>query len=223
MTSADLEADRILKARLMKILPDAGWLSEETRDDPSRLGRERVWVVDPLDGTREFVRRLPEYTISVALVERGVPVLAVVHNPATGELFRAERGCGATLNGKPIRAERSGAGRVVLLASRSEIARGEWAPLEGRAEIRPVGSIAYKLALVAAGRADGTFSTGPKHEWDVAAGVLLVTEAGGRAVDRSGRAHTFNQPDPVVDGIVATAPAAADHVWALFARLDKNT
>ncbi len=219
VTTADLKADSILREGLIEDFPGTGWLSEETRDDYSRLDKELVWVVDPIDGTKEFVSGIPEYAVSVALVEYGLPVLAVVYNPATEELFAAAHGQGAWLNGEAINAEHALAAKPVLLASRSEIRRGEFEPFEPFAEIRPCGSIAYKLALVAAGIADATFSLGPKNEWDIAAGVLLVSESGGNVTNRSGAPFTFNQRSTLVDGIVATTKRALRPVRMLIERV----
>jgi len=219
VTTADLKADSILREGLTEDFPGTGWLSEETRDDYSRLDKELVWVVDPIDGTKEFVSGIPEYAVSVALVEYGLPVLAAVYNPATEELFAAANGQGAWLNGEAINAEHALAAKPVLLASRSEIRRGEFEPFEPFAEIRPCGSIAYKLALVSAGIADATFSLGPKNEWDIAAGVLLVSESGGNVTNRCGAPFTFNQRSTLVDGIVATTKRALRPVKMLIERV----
>ena len=219
VTTADLRADSILRKGLIEDFPGTGWLSEETRDDSGRLDKRLVWVVDPIDGTKEFVGGIPEYAVSVALVEYGLPVLAVVYNPATEEMFVAAKGQGAWLNGEAINAEHALAARPVLLASRSEVKRGEFEPFEPFAEIRPCGSIAYKLALVAAGVADATFSLGPKNEWDIAAGVLLVSEANGQVADTRDKAFTFNQRSTLVDGIVATTKRALQPVRMLIERV----
>ncbi|MHC4727304.1 MAG: 3'(2'),5'-bisphosphate nucleotidase CysQ [Planctomycetota bacterium] len=216
VTTADVKADSILREGLMKDFPGTGWLSEETRDDYSRLDKKMVWIVDPIDGTKEFVSGIPEYAVSVALVEDGLPILATVYNPATKELFAAASGQGAWLNKEVITAERELTAKPLLLASRSEIGRGEFEPFEPFAQIRPCGSIAYKLALVAAGIADATFSLGPKNEWDIAAGVLLVSESGGNVTDRNGAPFTFNQRSTLVDGIVATNKDALEPVRKLI-------
>ena len=205
VTTADLAADRLLHQRLMDAFPDDGWLSEETADAPARLDRRRVWVIDPIDGTKEFIQGLPEFTISVALVVAGQAVLGLVHNPITGELFHALRGGGAFVDGQRAHvSQRAQVNGAQVIASRSEFKRGAFDALQAPLEIVPTGSIAYKLALVAAGRADATWSQRPKHEWDICAGVLLVQEAGGRVTDLDGRFHRFNQPHPEVNGIVAT-------------------
>jgi myo-inositol-1(or 4)-monophosphatase len=203
VTRADREADALLRGRLLRLAP-VGWLSEETADDPARLSRDRLWVVDPLDGTKEFVKGIPEYSVAVALVENGEPLLGVVHNPATGDTFSAARGAGAFRNGRPIRCVEG----KTALASRSETARGEFSPFVDSWDVRSVGSIQLKLALVAAGDAAVTFSRGPKHEWDVCAGALIVAEAGGLATDVYGDPLRYNQAFPKVKGILAGARAA---------------
>jgi myo-inositol-1(or 4)-monophosphatase len=212
VTRADREADALLRAELLRLVPDAAWLSEETVDNPARLGAERVWIVDPLDGTKEFVAGVPEYAVAVALVERGEPVLGVVYNPASDEMCSAARGGGAHWGrGKGERGQGKGAAVVEgrrLLASRSETKRGEFEPFRDAWEVVPVGSIQYKLALVAAGKGAATVSRGPKHEWDVCAGALLVAEAGGRVSGALGGPLTYNQQRPKTAGILAGAPAA---------------
>jgi len=206
VTTADLEADRALRRILLEGAPGSGWLSEETADSPQRLAAEEVWVVDPIDGTKEFILGIPEFAISIGLAARGEVVAGVVYNPARDELFLAERGAGARLNGEAIHVtDRSSLAGARLDASRSECRRGEFEPYSGGFEVREVGSIAYKLARVAAGLADVTWSLGPKNEWDIAAGVLLVEEAGGRATDPEGGAFLFNQPKTKVKGILATS------------------
>ncbi|HXG46804.1 MAG TPA: 3'(2'),5'-bisphosphate nucleotidase CysQ [Methylomirabilota bacterium] len=201
VTRADRESDDILKAALMP-LAQAAWLSEETADSEGRLTARRVWVVDPLDGTKDFIEGIPEYAVAVALVQDEIPVLAVVHNPATGDTFWAERGGGAFRNGRRIHVAEGG----TVLASRSETKYGEFAQFPSW-DVRPVGSIEYKLALVAAGEAAVTWSRGPKHEWDVCAGALIVQEAGGIATELAGTPLRFNQPRPKVRGILAGAPS----------------
>lgn len=204
VTDADLAADKLLHEQLVALLPAAGWLSEETADNADRLKQRRVWVVDPLDGTKEFVMGVPEFSVSVALVDDGEPVLAVVYNPATGELYSALRGHGLTYNGRTAvvsaRARLAGAS---VDASRSEMKRGEFEPFASLVDLNVVGSIAYKLARVAAGQADATWSRGPKHEWDICAGTLLVQEGGGVCVDLDGQPVRFNKSFPKVNGLIA--------------------
>ena len=206
VTSADLEADACIKDLLRMAYPDYGWLSEETADDPTRLGMSSVWIVDPIDGTKEFVEGIPEFVVSIALVEDGVPSVAAMYNPATEDLFLATRGGGSFLNGRRIFCtESQDLQTASMIVSRSETKRGEIAPfLLHLGEIRPVGSVAYKLALVAAGQADLNISVQPKSEWDVCAGDLLVREAGGQMLDLNGKTPIYNQNAQKIDrGLVA--------------------
>ena len=138
-------------------------------------------MVDPLDGTREFVQGIPEFCISIAMVESGIPVAGGICNPATDELILGSRDFGVTYNGQPAKpSQRRELHGALVLASRSETKRGEWKQFESAEfNVRPMGSVAYKLGLVAAGRADLTFTLVPKNEWDVAAGAALVLSAGG--------------------------------------------
>src|ERR1700732_4845424 len=178
VTEADKSVDAVLRKALLR--EGEGWLSEESIDDPSRLEKKRLWIVDPLDGTREFVAGIPEFCVSVAMVEDGIPVAGGICNPATGELFLGSLESGLTYNGKPARAsQRTSLQGALVLASRSEIKRGEWKRFEKAAvKVRPMGSVAYKLALVSAGQADLTFTLTPKHEWDIAGGAAVVSSAG---------------------------------------------
>lgn len=203
VTRADREADALLRARLLALVP-AGWLSEETADAPERLDQRLVWVVDPLDGTKEFIQGIPEYAVAVALVEDGRPILGVVHNPATDEVIWGARGVGVFGGDVPVTVMDG----TTLLASRSELKRGEFEPFQNRWNVVPRGSIQLKLAHVAAGRGAVTLSRGPKHEWDVCAGALLVEEAGGRATALFGDPLVFNQAFPKTHGVLAGAPAA---------------
>lgn len=204
VTEADFASDAFLKEQLLALLPEAGWLSEETVDTPDRLQKEYMWCVDPIDGTKEFIMGVPEFTISVALVEKGEVVLAVILNPDSGELYAAAKGEGFYFNEVLATVtDRNQLTGAIIDASRSERKRGEFDPFEETMEIRTMGSVAYKLARVAAGQCDATWSRGPKYEWDVCAGALLVTEAGGSVTDLSNRPLVFNQAWPKVNGIIA--------------------
>jgi myo-inositol-1(or 4)-monophosphatase len=207
------EADRAVDAALARILPrdGEGWLSEESRDDRSRLSRRRVWAVDPLDGTKEFVEGVPEWCVSVGFVEDGRPVAGGIANPATGEQVLGAVGHGVTYNGRPARmSERRDVEGAVVLASRSEVSRGDWDRYRGAPfTVKPMGSVAYKMALVAAGVADATWTLAPKHEWDVAAGVALVTAAGGHVRTLDGSPLVFNQERPWLSGLAAYPPGLA--------------
>lgn len=205
VTTADLEADDALKTRLHGQFPHYGWLSEETADDGDRLKRERVWIVDPLDGTKEFIKGIPEFVVAIALAEAGVPVLGVTYNPIKEELFCAARGMGCHMDGRPVHVTTTGTlDHARVLASRSETSRGEWRAYEGKVEVRPIGSVAYKLALVAAGLADATFTRTAKSEWDVASGAALIIEAGGHITDIDGTELRFNKPSVKLKGFVAS-------------------
>lgn len=208
-TRADRDSDALLRTRLTALVP-AGWLSEETSDTRERLVASRLWIVDPLDGTKEFVAGLPEYCVAIALIDAGEPTLAVVHNPRTGDVFWAERGRGAFRNSEPIWVREGD----TLLASRTEVGAGEFEPFAADWTVRTVGSIQLKLALVAAGDASATLSRGPKWEWDVSAGALLVAEAGGRVTDVTGAPLRYNQPWPKTRGVLAGAPGAYDRALA---------
>lgn len=219
VTRADRAADQILKRSLLDLHP-CGWLSEESTDDAARLDERFVWVVDPLDGTKEFVMGLPEYSVSVALVENGSVVLGVVHNPVTAETFVAQRGAGAhRIDRAGDRARIRVAEGDLLLASRSELRHGEFDPFEQDWQIEPCGSIAYKLARIAAGEAAATFSRGPKWEWDVCAGALIVAESGGTAHSVLGETLRFNQAFPKVKGILAGASQAAARALATISAM----
>lgn len=205
VTTADVAANEVLRETLMAALPEAGWLSEESADDAARLKQDTIWLVDPIDGTKEFIQGIDEFVTAVALVVKHRVVVAATYNPVRRELFTACQGQGAFCNDQPIRVTGTftlpGA---VALASRSETSRGEWERFRELLTVRPMGSVAYKLAQVAQGRCDVTFSLVPKSEWDIGAGTLLVTEAGGRVTDLQGTAFRFNQRDPLRQGLVAT-------------------
>jgi myo-inositol-1(or 4)-monophosphatase len=215
ITAVDRRISDVLRAQLLR--PGEGWLSEEDLDDQSRLSCDIVWVVDPLDGTREFVDGLPEWCISVGLVEHGVAVAGGTCNPATGEFFLGSAACGVTLNGREVKVtQRNSLRDACVLASRSEYKRGEWKCFEGDGfTVRPMGSVAYKLSLVAAGLADATWTLTPKHEWDVAAGVALVTSAGGRALCIENGVMQFNQGSPLLPGLAASG----SELWPEIAQL----
>jgi myo-inositol-1(or 4)-monophosphatase len=213
VTEADERIDQVLR----ELLPagDEGWLSEETVDDAARLERRRVWVVDPLDGTREFIQGIPEWCISVGLVEEGQAVAGGIYNPSTDQVFLASLETGLTLNGEKAGAShRTSLESAVVLASRSEVRRGEWERFEGGPyEVRPTGSVAFKLACVAAGLVDATWTLVPKNEWDIAAGVALVRAGGGEVYDLSGALPSFNNRSTLKSGLIAHGGKLRDAVW----------
>lgn len=208
VTEADIAVNDMLHDSLRAARPDYGWLSEETEDTPDRLTRDRVFIIDPIDGTRSFAEGSATWAHSIAVAERGVVTAGVVYLPRRGLLYAAASGQGATLNGEPLAS--STAQRLKdadILANRPSMAatfwRGGAAPPFKRA-YRP--SLAYRMAAVAEGRFDGMLTLHPCWEWDVAAGDLILREAGAICTDRTGAPTRFNNPHPKVDGLLAAGP-----------------
>ncbi|MGE3964577.1 MAG: 3'(2'),5'-bisphosphate nucleotidase CysQ [Planctomycetota bacterium] len=216
VTVVDRAVNDVLRDSLP--LPGEGWLSEETVDDPARLAARRVWIVDPIDGTRELIAGIPEWCVSVGLVDHGEAIAGGILNPSTGEVFTGGPGVGLWRNGQRIPARRMPPPEsATVLASRSETGRGEWRRFEHAPfKIRVVGSAAYKLALVAAGVADATWTLVPKSEWDVAGGVALLLASGVEVVDRFGGPIRFNQPTPRVTGLIAIPEWRATAAWGAW-------
>jgi len=213
VTSADLAVNQILQSRLLAIFPRDGWLSEESSDGPARLQKTRVWVIDPIDGTKAFIMGEPEFSISAALVEEGRPVVAAIFNPSTDELFAAMRGGGLRLNHKPISPQERGRDQEPVIALIPwEHHLGRFKSLESHTTSRPMHSIAWALALAASGRIHAVATFESENEWDVAAGALLIEEAGGTLHDGGGQALGFNRPEPRYQGIVATGPHCPDPI-----------
>ncbi|HEY0270614.1 MAG TPA: 3'(2'),5'-bisphosphate nucleotidase CysQ [Sphingomonas sp.] len=197
----DIAVDVLLRERLHTIDPEAGWLSEESPDTADRLARERVWVVDPIDGTRDFLRGRPGWAVSVALVEAGRPLLAVLDAPARGEVWLAEAGHGATRNG------------TALTVTPRAILAGARVPTEALSKrdadlvaVSKPNSIALRMAMVAAGEADLVATLRWSHEWDVAAATLIASEAGVTVSDAFGAPLAFNTPNAEAFGLLVTAP-----------------
>lgn len=215
VTEADRAVDAVLREQLLR--DTEGWLSEETADNPLRLEKSRVWIVDPLDGTREFVQGLPEFCVSIGLAENGKPVAGGIYNPATKETFLGAIDSGVLYNGQPAQpSQRRTLEGAVILASRSEVKRGEWKSFEGQNfKVRPMGSVAYKLALVSAGLADVTFTLTPKNEWDVVAGAALVLSAGGFVATLEKTELVANRRNPLLSGLLASGPYLKEQVVTL--------
>lgn len=199
--AVDLEVDRFLHARLGALLPDAGWLSEETADDPRRLDHARVWVVDPIDGTRDYVRGRDGWAISIALVEDGEPMIGVLDAPSRQDRWRAEVGKGAWRNGAPIRAATRGS----LVGARVPAEALAKADRDTFVAVAKPNSIALRIAMVAAGEADLVATLRWGAEWDVAAAALIAREAGASVSDALGAPLAFNRPRPRVFGVLASA------------------
>ena len=204
VTMADLEANRKIREIILGRFPEDGWLSEEDKDNSNRLKTSRVWVVDPIDGTKEFIQGVPQFAVSIGLVVGGRPVLGVVYNPAEEKFFFAIKGEGARLNGQPLKvSSREEVKGALLLVSRSE-PRRKFQSFADLCRLEPVGSIAYRMAMVAGGGGDGTLTFRSVHEWDVCAGELIVKEAGGMVWDGGGKELVFNRRDALCRGIVAS-------------------
>jgi myo-inositol-1(or 4)-monophosphatase len=200
VTEADLAIDNFLKEELRRARPDYGWLSEESLDDPARLGAARIFVVDPIDGTVAFMKGRPHFTICAAVIEAGRPLCGAVFNPAKDECFVAAKNGGAHLNGAPIRANtRSKIEGCRMLGNQQAFAG--WPPMQ----IENFSSIAYRVALVAAGRFDAMVSLTSKRDWDLAAADVILTEAGGKLVGTDDRPLTYNRPAAVQGATIAAS------------------
>lgn len=207
VSEADLAVDRFLAEHLGAARPDYGWLSEESVDDPARLERRRIFIVDPIDGTRAFVRGDEDWTISLAVVEDGRPIAAAVLCPPRGELFLAARGGGASLNGTTV--ETSGATSLsgARIGGPKGFVRSAAFAAAGVEPVPLVHSLAYRLSLVAAGRLDAAAASSKACDWDLAAADLLVHEAGGRLTDLGCRPVTYNRESVRHPPLVAATPA----------------
>lgn len=217
VTEADLAVDAALKDILLDARPDYGWLSEETPDDPARLKTGRLFILDPIDGTRSFIAGQKHWAHALAVVEDGAVTAAVVAMPARQAVYAAAAGEGATCNGTPLRvAPPRPLAKADVLTTKSNLAPQHWrdgAPPEFKRSFRA--SLAYRLCLVAEGRFDAMLTLRPTWEWDVAAGTLIVTEAGGTVTTASGDFPRFNGPEGQLPGLVAGGPAHAPLAAAL--------
>lgn len=198
---ADLEVDDMLRRSLGAIDPGAGWLSEETADTVHRLEMDRVWVVDPIDGTRDYLRGRPGWSVSVAMVEHGAVRIGILAAPARGELWAARLGEGATRNGVALQA----GSRALLPGARVPADRLPRADQDLVTVDKP-NSIALRMAMVAADEADLVATVRWGNEWDVAAAALIALEAGASVSDALGAPLEFNRPDPVALGLLCSAP-----------------
>ena len=210
---ADIAVDDFLRTRLAG--PECGWLSEETADDGSRRQARRLWIVDPIDGTRSYLAGRPDWVISAALVDDGRPVLAGVLAPATDELFLAAAGAGATRNGAPIKTSAGARLDDARVAGPKRLLQALTAASASTLAVAPrIGSLALRLIRVAQGELEVAFASGSSHDWDLAGADLLVHEAGGAMTNLVGRSLTYNQPDLVHGALVA---AGAERHVALIA------
>ena len=202
VSEADIEVDRFLKSELGALLPAAGWLSEETADTDERLGRGLTWLVDPIDGTRDFIRGRSGWAVSVALVSAGKPLLGTLVAPARGEVWSATAGQGAWLNGRRLKA-----------STRREFAGARVPahdlPREDRdlTRVEQPNSIALRIAMVADDQADLVATLRWGYEWDIAAATLIAREAGAAVSDAFGKPLAYNKRDPRAFGLLVSAPA----------------
>lgn len=209
VTNIDYAVDAFLTERLLSARPDYGWLSEEAPDDHARrLGKARMFSLDPIDGTQALVNGVPQWTISIGIVQGESAFAGVVYNPMTDELFLGASGHGATLNGKPIQTTtRYNISGARMLGYRNRFADRRWDTPWPKMDVIERYSIAYRMASVAAGYGDATILFGYKNEWDISAGSALIGAAGGRVTDPWGAPLRFNQPDPRAPGVVASGAA----------------
>ncbi len=210
---ADLAVDAALRESLLDARPDYGWLSEETADSPARLSRRRLWVLDPVDGTSGFLSGDDRWCVSLALVEDGRPVIGVIHAPALGRTWAARRGHGATCNGAPIRvSSRTELAGARIIGPRSVLDASCWAEPWPQVRLSRPPSLALRLAFVASADADAMLAPGPKSDWDIAAGDIIVREAGGRVTDAGGEEIRYNRADTRPFGVVAAGPALHEEI-----------
>lgn len=221
VTNADLAVDALLTQQLRDARPDYGWLSEETADDPARLSTRRQFVVDPIDGTAAYMKGLPWFTVALAVVENGKPVAAAIFAPELGDMYLARLGGGATRNGEPARVSaRGGLAGCRMLGDVRTFEQRRWAEPWPPMDVQKRSSIALRMALVAAGAFDAALALNIKHDWDVAAGALVATEAGARVTDHQGRPYRFNRPDPWQPSLVCAGPTLHALLIARTAEVD---
>ena len=205
VTEADEAANKEIISVIQRSRPGDVIISEEASLPRQRLNAERAWIIDPIDGTQSFIEGIPEFAVSVALVSNQEPVAAAIFNPITNEFFDAAKGGGTRFNGVDVVATKTStlAGST-LGTSRTELRQQLWSHLFPEATLKKVDAIAYKLALVSAGKLDAVIALRPKNDWDIAAGDLLVREAGGVMTDTNGQLHRYNKVDILHPNLVAS-------------------
>lgn len=204
VTEADLAVNQLLETKLQAARPSYGWLSEETEDTRERLDRKRVFIIDPIDGTRSFIEGSKTWAHSIAVADAGEVTAAVIYLPKLDKLYSAGEGMGACLNDEPLNASTAKAlNGATVLAARPVLEPKHWRASVPKIErvYRP--SLAYRTALVAEGRFDAMLTLRRTWEWDVAAGDLILREAGAAITDRQGASLRFNNPNPLLSGVVA--------------------
>ncbi|HET7085060.1 MAG TPA: 3'(2'),5'-bisphosphate nucleotidase CysQ [Rhizomicrobium sp.] len=213
VTEADLAVNKFLCDRLTAARPDYGWLSEENADDPARLSKREIFIIDPIDGTIAFLKNRPHFTICAAVVVEGRPSCGVVYNPISDELYSAQAGNGAQRNGMAIRV--GGRGRLegcAMLGDRTALTQPPWPAMH----VQSRNSVAYRLVLVADGSADASVSLTAKREWDLAAADVILHEAGGLLTDANGAALLYNKPATRQPSLVAANPVLHQEIVTLL-------
>jgi len=203
VTDTDIAVNNYLLKKLRDARPEYGWLSEETKDDFSRHACPRTFVVDPIDGTRAFIDRSPNFAVSVAIIENGKSVVAALYNPLKDELYTATLGGGAALNDKSIKASECGQIKgCKMVGYPRKFRRLDWPEME----VQVANSMAYRIALVASGQADATVSFTPKSDWDLAAAELIAQEAGAIVTDLKGENFRYDQTSTSEFGVICAGP-----------------
>jgi myo-inositol-1(or 4)-monophosphatase len=204
VSEADIRVNDLLENRLRSATPDYGWLSEESADDESRLGKRLVWIVDPIDGTRGYLAGREDWCVSVALIEDALPLLAAVFAPASSEYFFAARGQGAVLNNKPVYATTGAELDFSRMAGPKPLVQ-RLSPSSDEIVLHPrIGSLALRLCRVAQGSLDAAFAGGQSRDWDLAAANLIVQEANGNMTALSGDTISYNRRE-VTHGVLVAA------------------
>ncbi|NNE23039.1 MAG: 3'(2'),5'-bisphosphate nucleotidase CysQ [Rhizobiales bacterium] len=213
VSDADLAVDELLKSRLLPARPDYGWLSEETDDNDDRLANSRVWVVDPIDGTRSFLEGGEHWCVTAALVEDGRPAIGVVYLPLSDKMYAARAGEGASMNGQLLIAStRNELAGSKMIAHKSILQPHRWQTPWPDVDVGMTTSLALRLCLVADGSFDAALAVGSKCDWDLAAGDLIVHEAGGRVCDLGGATLRYNKRATRQDGLIASGANLHDEI-----------
>ena len=213
VSEADIESDNFLKSEFKKKIPNIGWLSEENKDDYSRLRHDKVLIVDPIDGTKSFLNGKDDFCISIALIKSGRPISAVILNPINKELFEAEKNKGSWLNLKKIYTSKtSKLENSKMCAFKPMFSHPAWKSPWPRMLIENKNSIAYRMALVSNGRFDSMMALNTKSDWDVAAGDLIINEAGGKVTDHKGNQLLYNLKNTSKKSIIGTCMSLHDKI-----------
>jgi myo-inositol-1(or 4)-monophosphatase len=216
VSEADIAVNDLIQARLQAVTPDYGWLSEESADDASRLGKPLVWIIDPIDGTRGYLAGRGDWCVSVALVAGTTPVLGAVFAPALDEFLFATRDQGASCNGVPIRANAGITFDFSKMAGPKPLVERLAGPSEEITLHPRIGSLALRLCRVADGRLDAAFAGGQSRDWDLAAADLIVHEAGGTMTALAGDAILYNRPEVTHGVLVAAGRERHAHIVECF-------